>query len=159
MFRKTLALTGLIVAVAAGGAAVAESHADKAIAGAIKARQAQMQMYAFNLGLLGAMAKGDAEYNAEAASAAAGNLAALTKLNQSAMWPQGSDSDSVEGSRALPAMWQNFPDVMEKGMALATAADAMAGAAGTDLASLQGAIGGVGGACGACHKAYRAPAN
>ena len=30
------------------------------------------------------------------------------------------------------------------------------GAAGTDLASLQGAMGGVGQACGSCHESYRA---
>lgn len=155
MFRTTLATVAACAALAAP--VLAESHADKAIENAIKARQAQMQLYAFNLGQLGAMAKGEMEYNAEAATAAATNLAALTKLNQMALWPQGSDSDIVEKSRALPAMWQNFPDVMEKGGALASAADAMVTAASTDLASLQGAIGAVGGACGACHKAYRQP--
>ncbi|MEE4346330.1 MAG: cytochrome c, partial [Paracoccaceae bacterium] len=42
---------------------------------------------------------------------------------------------------------------------LVTAAKAMEGAAGTDLASLQAAMGPVGEACGACHKAYRVPSN
>lgn len=158
MFRKTLAAT-VIVAVTATGALWAESHANQAAMAAIKARQAQMQLYSFNLGVLGAMAKGDVDYDAGAATGAAENLAALSKLNQAAYWPQGSDADSVEGTRALPAMWQNFPDVMEKGQALAAAADGMVTAAGTDLEALRGQIGAVGGACAACHKAYRAPNN
>ena len=102
MIRTTIAALGLCAAITAP--ALADGHANKAIENAIKARQAQMQLYAFNLGQLGAMAKGDMEYNAEAAGAAASNLAALTKLNQMALWPQGSDSDSVEASRALPAI-------------------------------------------------------
>ena len=54
---------------------------DGHIAGAIKARQALMTLYAANLGALGAMAKGDVEYKAEAASAAANNLQALVNLS------------------------------------------------------------------------------
>ena len=140
-----------------GGIATAESHVDPAIAGAIKARQATMQLYAFSLGTLGGMAKGAIDYDADAASAAANNLAALTKLNQMAMWPQGSDSESVDGSRALPAIWTDFAGVSEKAKAAADAADAMAMAAGNGLDALRGAIGGVGASCGGCHKAYRAP--
>jgi len=64
---------------------------------------------------------------------------------------------SIDGTRALPALWENFPDLMTKGKALADAAAGMADAAGTDLASLQAAMGPLGGACSACHKAYRAP--
>ena len=37
---------------------------------AVKARQSAMTLYSFNLGLLGGMAKGDIEYDADAASAA-----------------------------------------------------------------------------------------
>ncbi|MCB1361156.1 MAG: cytochrome c, partial [Rhodobacteraceae bacterium] len=33
----------------------------------------------------------------------------------------------------------------------------MVGAAGTDLATLQGAVRGLGGACGGCHQTYRQP--
>ncbi len=124
---------------------------------AVKARQGQMQLYSFNLGTLGAMAKGEVEYDAEAAQAAADNLATLTSLNAGPMWAPGTDDMSIEGTRALATMWDNFPDVMAKGAALREAAAAMQAAAGTDLASLQGAMGPLGGACGACHKAYRAP--
>lgn len=144
--------TGAIMAVSS---AFAAGHIDPAVAGAIKARQAHMQLYAHNLGTIGAMAQGQTPYDAEAASAAASNLAALSKLSQATYWPQGSDNASAEGTIALPALWENFPDVFAKATALVEAATAMEAAAGTDLASLQAAIGPLGGACSACHRSYR----
>lgn len=131
--------------------------ADGHIAGAVKARQAQMQLYAYNISQLGAMAKMKIPYDAEAASKAASNLAALTSLDQSTLWPSGSDTPSYEGTRALPALWANYDDVIVKSTALNDAVAAMNIAAGTDLASLQEAMNALGGACGACHKAYRQP--
>lgn len=141
----------------AGAALVATSGFAQDANPAVTARKAQMQLYAFNLGTLGAMAKGDVEYNAEAAQAAAGNLVTLASLSAAAMWPAGTDDMSIEGTRALPTLWESMPDVMTKASALSEAAGAMAAAAGTDLASLQAAMGPLGGACGDCHKAYRAP--
>ncbi len=155
-FKMLGVVLGLTIAA---GAATGQDAADKALAGATKARQAQMQLYAFNLGLLGGMAKGDIPYEASAAGAAAGNLASLARLDQSLIWPEGSDEMGVEGSRALPAIWENLPDVIAKNEALITAASAMETAAGTDLAALQGAMGAIGESCGACHKAYRVPSN
>lgn len=148
--RFALAL-GLAGALAGG--AVAQS----AVEGAIKARKAQMTLFAFNLGPLGAMAKGEAPYDAAAASAAAGNLAKLASMNLAAYFPEGSARGQVEGTRALPAIWENGADVMAKVAALNEATAALSAAAGTDLASLQAALGPVGQACGACHQAYRAP--
>ncbi len=158
MKKFTFAVAGLAM-LGIAGSAIGASHADPAIAGAIKARKAVMQLYAYNLGQLGAMAKGAVEYDAGVAGTAAANLAALTKLDNSTMWPKGSDEMSASDTRAKVAMWENMGDVIAKATMMQEAADKMAGAAGTDLASLQAAIGGVGGACGACHKAYRAPAN
>ncbi len=150
--KRILAITAAALTLT-GSAVFADGHVEHAI----KARQAQMQLYAFSLGTLGAMAKGTVDYNAEAAQAAADNLAAMTMLHPGAFWPQGSDSTSTDKSRAKADMWANYPDVQAKGMALGEAAQAMKAAAGTDLAALRGAIGAVGGACTACHKAYREP--
>jgi cytochrome c556 len=136
--------------------AFAESHIDPAIAGAIKARQAHMNLYAFNLGTLGAMAQDKAPYDAAAATAAANNLAALSALDQSGYWPAGSDT-SVEGSRALPAIWETYPAIVEKATALADASAALAVVAGNDLDSLKTTFGPVGGACGDCHRTFRQP--
>lgn len=154
MRKTTLFVSAVLLAATTLSSAIAQNGVNPAV----KARQSIMQLYAFNLGQLGAMAKGDVEYNADAASAAAGNLASLTQLNQMAMWPQGTDNENDPHTRALPAIWTSFPDVGAKGKALADAAAAMQVAAGTDLDSLRGAIGAVGSSCGACHKAYRGPA-
>lgn len=155
MFKKiSLAAAGLAVAATTLFAA---SHADAPFAGAIKARQAHMKLYAHNIGILGSMAKGAVEYDSTAAAAAAANLASLSMLSQAGYWPEGSESESNEGTDALAALWQNFGDVSEKGGDLAKAAQAMAMVAGDDLGALQGAMKELGGACGACHKKYRKP--
>jgi cytochrome c556 len=119
---------------------------------AVKARQSHMQLYAFNLGQLGAMAQGAVAFDAGAAQAAADNLVALTSLNQMAYWLPGTEAGAVEGSRAKPELWSNF-DMAIVG-AMGEAALAMQAAAGT-LEGVQGAMGALGGACGACHEAYR----
>lgn len=150
LFRPLLALS-LMISCALP--AFAEGEADAAI----KARKSQMTLYAFNLAPLGEMAKGTLAYDADVASKAATNLAALAKLDQSRLWREGTDQMSAENTRALPDIWDNMDDVMAKSLAMTGAADAMQLAAGTDLASLQAAMGALGGACGACHKLYRAP--
>ena len=150
LFKTTVAAA--LAASLLAGTALAGGHGGNP---AVKARKAHMQLYAFNLGVLGGMAKGEVEYNADAASAAAANLSALTKLDQMAYWVPGTDSDSVEGSRSLAKIWDNVPDVVSKSEALAAAAATMEGAAGGGLESLQSAMGPLGGSCGDCHKAYR----
>ncbi|MFK5978503.1 MAG: cytochrome c [Rhizobiaceae bacterium] len=135
-----------------GTAIAAEGPMEKAV----KARQALMQLYAFNLGQLGAMAKGVVEYNSDAASAAANNLVALAGTNQGAIWPQGSDNGALgDITAAKPEIWSTYPAIIEKSKALNAGVANMAAMAGKDLASLQGAIGELGGACGGCHKAFR----
>jgi cytochrome c556 len=147
---------GAVLSVLAS-AAFSESHIDPALAGAITARQAHRSLYNYNLAVLGNMAQDKTPYDAGAATAAANNLAALAALSQAGYWPQGSDSASVEGSRALPAIWETYPAIVEKAAALSDAAAALAIVAGNDLDSLKAAIGPVGAACGGCHKAFRQP--
>ncbi|MGB7241574.1 MAG: cytochrome c [Sulfitobacter sp.] len=157
MHKSTLAILSAVIGSAAV-LALADGHiSDKQIAAGIKARQSQMQLYAFNLGVLGAMAKEEAPYDAAAASSAANNLAALASLGQAGYWLPGSDSDSVEGTRALPAIWAADSKVGEKGKDFFDAVIAMQSAAGTDLGALQAAMGAVGKGCGGCHESYRKP--
>lgn len=118
---------------------------------AVTARQAHMQLYAHNLGVLGGMAQGKIDYDAEAAQAAADNLLAVAALDQRGYWPEG----TAEGTKALPAIWDNMDDFMAKSEDLVFEAQGVADVAGTDLASLQGAMGNLGGACSACHREYR----
>lgn len=159
MKKPIATLSALAVAAVVAGTALAQNDIDPNIARAIKARQSQMTLYAFNLGVLGAMAKGEVEYDAETATRAAGNLAALSTLDQSRLWPKGSDNFEVgtEVTEALPKIWDADSDIGDKAKALADAAAAMNGAAGNGLDALRGAMGPLGKACGDCHKAYRQP--
>ncbi|UYV39249.1 cytochrome c [Rhodobacteraceae bacterium D3-12] len=160
MKKTVAALSGLILAGTVASTAISDSHADPAIMKAVEARQAQMTLYAFNLGLLGGMAKGAIDYDAEAATGAASNLAALAMSDQSRMWPKGSDTDALgDATAALPSIWAEGSDVGAKAKAMADAAAAMKEAAGGGLQSLQGAMAAVGGGCGGCHKAYRQSKN
>lgn len=154
-------VAGLIAAGAIGTTAIGDGHADKAMLAAVDARQAQMSLYAFNIGLLGGMAKGDIEYDATAASAAASNLAALSKLDQSRLWPPGSDNAALgdDVTEALPAIWSADSKIGEDAMAMVEAAAAMQEAAGGGLDSLRGAMGPLGKSCGACHENYRKAQN
>jgi cytochrome c556 len=154
-------VAGLMAAGVLGTSAISESHADKAVMAAVKARQAQMDLYAFNIGLLGGMAKGEIEYDAAAASAAAGNLAALSKLDQSRLWPQGSDNAALgdETTEALPAIWSADSTIGQKAMEMTEAAAALEQAAGGGLDALRGAIGPLGKSCGSCHETYRKAQN
>ncbi len=153
---KGVFFVGTLVALAAGSALLAQS-AGGPFAAQITARQSHMRLYAFNIGPLVAMAKGEMPYDAKIASASASNLAALASLDQSRYWPEGSDSFENEGTNALPKIWDNIPDVIAKAQDLAKATSALAQTAGDGLDALRAGISPVGGACGACHKAYRKP--
>jgi len=126
----------------------------------IEARQSFMHILRFNLGILGAMAKGEAPYDAAQASAAANNLLAASKMSNSAMWPAGSDmsAEGLEGATAAkPDIWASMPSFGEKGHALTEALEGMAAAAGDGLGALRSTMGAVGDGCKGCHESFRAP--
>jgi cytochrome c556 len=148
-------ILALACSAAVAGSAFAGGHGGNP---AVKARKAHMQLYAFNLGTLGAMAKGEMEYDAEAAAAAANNLADLASLSQRGYWVPGTSSDDLpDESRALPAIWEPDSTAGEIGASFAEAAAALAAVAGDGKDAMSGAMGPVGKGCGDCHKAYRAP--
>ncbi|GAG02825.1 unnamed protein product, partial [marine sediment metagenome] len=107
----------------------------------IKARKASMTLRAFNLGILGAMAKGDMKYDADKANVAAGNLAALANMNESAMWPQKSDMTANPGiTRAKLEIWTTFPKIGESSKAFKDSAAKMAAAAGSGIDGIRANI-------------------
>ena len=125
---------------------------------AVQARKGLMDMNNINAGVLFAMAQGKRDYDAKAAEAAATNIVLLASINQSNLWPEGTDAEALPGqTRALPAIWEKYPDIEEKAKAWLAAAQAVNAAAGDGLEALQAAIGPLGGACKACHDDYRAP--
>jgi cytochrome c556 len=154
-------MTRRILAAALGAALVLplSAIAQDGFGNQINARQGEMDNLALNLGVIGGMARGNAPYDAALAQEAANNIRAITTLTQTFVWPEGSDQMSVEGTNALPAIWENLDDFATKWAALGTAAEGLVAVAGNGQEGLGAALGPVGGACQACHEAYRAPMN
>ena len=124
----------------------------------IKARQAVMTIYAFNLTALGMMAKGDIPYDAELATNSSNNLLATVNMKNGGMWPVGSDAsaDGLAGvTAAKPEVWSNYPEVAKHHEELAEAIAEMAAVAGNGLDAVRGAMSGIGGACKGCHDDFR----
>jgi len=153
--------TALLISLSIGISAPAWADSDHPYKKEIKARQSFMQVYAYNLGLLGNMAKGKAPYDAKIAAAAASNLLAASNMDNSTMWPKGSDADSSglnkDITRAKPDIWTTYPKVKEKSKDLKDALTKMAAAAGNGLDAVKANMGDVGEGCKGCHKAFRIP--
>ncbi len=153
MLKRTLIAAGL-ASIMLTSTITADDHSP--FEKQIKARKAVFQVYSYNMGLLSAMAKGEAEYDAQTALDAAGNLNAAAMMKNSTMWPPGSGNDAVEGTRALPEIWSTFPAIGEKAAALTEASTALLAVAGNGLDELKGAMGPVGKSCKGCHDDFRA---
>lgn len=125
----------------------------------IEARQSFMHVMKFYMGILGDMAKGKVEYNAELADTTAKNIYAASQFNNGAMWPQGSGNDNpklAELTGALPAIWTSYPKVAEKHQTWSEASAVLAENAGKGLDSLRQSIGPVGKSCKGCHDSFKA---
>lgn len=122
---------------------------------AVEARQGQFKLFAHNFGVLGSMAQGRIDYDAEAAQTAADNLFHLTRHDQGTLWPEGTDSMSIDDTRANPDIWDNLDDFVTKFGALQDAAEGLQGVAGDGLDAMQAGFGPTAAACQACHQAYR----
>ncbi len=123
---------------------------------AMKARQGEMQLRAFNVGPLFAMAKGKIDYDAAMANKLAGNLKLLLDLDTSRHWPKGSDIDNYMGdTTALPKIWTTYPEIGEYGKKYATAVNELAAEAGNGVDALKSKIGAVGKSCKGCHDEFR----
>ena len=122
----------------------------------LKARQGEMQLRAFNAGPLFAMAKGDIDYDAEAAAKLASNLKQLTKLDVGRAWAPGTDTANYKGkTTALPKVWTTYPEIAEYGKRYIKAVNELAAVAGNGQDALRSKIGALGKACKACHDEYR----
>lgn len=147
----------LATAAVALSAPLFAQEAESPFADAVEARHGLMLLMAQNLGTLGAMAKGEAAYDAASASKAAANIAALASVMSPDLFPSGSEYQAAPDSYALPAIWTDQAGFLAKIADLNTAAGAMVASAGTDVEGVKAGMAALGGACGACHKAYRQP--
>lgn len=148
-----------IAAALTGAFALAASAGGHGGNPAVDARQGHMQVMALNIGVLGNMARGNADYDADSAQAAANNLLTISQLDQRFYWPVGTDNATIENTRALPAIWEAGSRVGEIGGEYSAAVEGLAAVAGDGLDAMRAALGPVGAACGACHDDYRAAAN
>ena len=124
--------------------------------GAIKARQGEMQLRAFNAGPLFAMAKGKMPYDAEKAQTMANNLKVLLDLNNGAAWMKGtSNKEYADDTTALPKIWETWPKIADFGKDYAKAVKALAANAGKGKGELGKAVKDLGKACKDCHDEFR----
>lgn len=149
---KKITLIGVILALILANSAFARGEKGK-----IKARQGQMWIIALNMGVLGGMAKGEIDYDADAAQRAADSLAALGQIDQTLLWAAGTDADSIEGTEALPAIWSDGSKFMDIWGNFTAAANEMQAVAGTGQDALGPMLGKLGATCKACHSDYRTP--
>ncbi|WP_207063418.1 cytochrome c [Motiliproteus sp. SC1-56] len=152
-------LTHLMIGTMAASLALTTTALAAAPDDAIKARKGLMRLYAFNVGLVGDMAKGKSDYDAQVAATAADNLLILSRLDTGALWPPGSherNSELEEKTRALPAFWEDPEGVRKAGEELGKALKGLSEAAGNGLPSLRQAMKPVGEGCKGCHKEFRA---
>ncbi len=156
-------MTTFALKIAAGGAlsalvataVLADSHA----AGnpAVEARHHQMQMVGYHTGVLGAVAKGEMDYDAAMVSAAAKNLVSLAMMERATLWIEGTEQGAAPDSRAKAEVWSDSDGFAQAFQALADAATVLVDA--PDAAAVGAGMGDLGGACKACHEKYRGPKN
>ncbi len=151
---RKLSRLGLLLA---GLALVATGHANQdPNEKAIKARQGEMQLRAFNAGPLFGMAKGQVDYDAELAKKLAGNLKLMLDLDNGRAWAPGSHNGAYPGkTTALPKIWDTYPEISEYGKNYAKAVNELAALAGNGRDALKSKIGDLGKACKACHDDFR----
>lgn len=122
----------------------------------IHARQGEMELRAYNLGPLVAMAKGEIPYDAKMAANLAKNLQLLLQLDMGRAWAPDTGNDKYAGkTAALPEIWSTYPKISERGKKYAAAVKTLAGSAGNGLNELRANLGGVGDACKACHDDFQ----
>lgn len=148
-------LSTTAAAFAIGATAVlAGSHEPKQDSN-VTARQAHMTLYSYNLGTLGGMAKGEIEYDAEIATTAATRIHTLATMSQAGYWADGTSTEDLDYSRALPVLFSEPEKYQEFTDDLAATAMEMQTAAGESAEAIGGQMKAVGDACGACHEDFR----
>lgn len=123
---------------------------------AIKARQGEMQMRAYNAGPLFAMAKGEMPYDADKAKLLSSNLVKLLDIDISSSWVKGSDIEAYpKDTTALKKIWTTYPEIGNYGKKYATAVRELAEVAGSGLDPLKSKVGALGKSCKGCHDEFR----
>lgn len=121
------------------------------------ARQGVMAIMGINMGVLGGMARGRMDYDADKAQSAANAILGVSMVDFPSLFPEGSDEMGLDGTRAAAAIWDNMAGFTAEWAKVQMAAPALAEVAGQGKDEMATALGGVGGTCRSCHMSYRAP--
>ncbi len=147
--KKTIALTGLLAALACALPAQAQFAKPE---DAVKYRKAGFVLIAAHFGRLGAMAQGRVPFDAKVAAENAEVLATVAKLPWGAF---GEGTDKGE-TRAKPEIWKEaakFKEAADKNQA--EIAKLVAAAKTGNLDNLKTAFGSAAPTCKACHDNFR----
>ena len=114
----------------------------------VKARMDNMEYIRASMAVLGDMAKGKTAFEANLAAQARANLMSAADAVPELFETPHKDPKS----EALPAIWTNWPDFLERAAAFKAAAESLEP---ESLDSLRAGLRTVGGSCQGCHEVYR----
>lgn len=142
----------LAAAIVVPAIAAAQSAED-----VIEARHGYMRMVALNMGQLAGMAKGEIEYDEAAAAKAGANIEALAQYSAVDLFTPGTANGEVDGSDALPAIWENSDQFAQEFQAFAEAATGASEAVKGGQGNIGPVLQKLGGTCKDCHDDFRKP--
>ncbi len=140
---RMTAITAAALCLGLAAAAVAQDNP-------VAKREQMMKQVGASVGALGAIAKGEKPYDADAVKAALTTISTDMKAFPD-QFPAGSEVNSA----AAPAIWDNMDDFKAKSQKLASDADTLLASMPADQAGVAEAVKTLGANCGTCHQAYR----
>jgi len=150
MFTKIFAIAVTAMSVAAISTVTAEEKSPEEAA--IEYRQSSFKMIKHHFGPMGAMVKGEKEFNAEEFAKNAEAVVALSKFPING-FTAGSDMGETD---AKSEIWANMDDFKKKMETFQVEAASLAEIAKSgDMAAIKPQFGKVGETCKACHKEYK----
>lgn len=121
---------------------------------AVSYRQASFQLIRHNMGDIQDMIRGNVAFDVERVQRRAEALALLSQLPWESFTVPGAQE---AGGKVKPAIWNNLPEVQERGEKLAADAAALLAAVKTaEQAEIRKAFGDFARNCKACHDKYKA---
>lgn len=145
-------VAALAVATSVSGVTRASSH--EGATGVVKERQELMKGMGGAAKKLGAMAKGEAEFD-PAVAAEQGIILQTRSGDILALFPEGSQDEAT--SDALPTIWERHAEFADSAAKLEETSGQLVLAMqdGGDLTDLRQAFAAVGKSCGGCHEVFR----
>jgi cytochrome c556 len=151
MKKTAFAALGIATVAIAGALVSGQVAAQSTPDAAIKYRQAAFTLMGNHMGRLGAMAKGNAPFDAKAAQASANVVAMVSHLPWDA-FPKGSEGAN---SKVKGDPWTNADEFKKLGEKM-MAETAKLPAAAASLDTLKTQVGAVGASCKGCHDKFKA---